>query len=333
MSKWFVTGGNGFIGTNLVALLSGGAGSTQQPANKITVYDSAPITAAGHISALKQAAEAGGVGSEINCITGDILDRAALQQAMAGADYVVHLAASSDVSASVRDPFFDHQNNVVGTLNTLHAASTAGVKRFVFASSSAPLANATPPIHEEMAADLGNPYAAGKLAGEAYCQAFSQCYGLQTTVLRFSNVFGPYSDRASGVIPTFIRNAIAGKPVEIYGDGSATRDFIHVSDICAVIVKAALDQRPSKGAIFHVATKTETSIREIASLVADVMRARGINPPELVFKPERVGDVPRSYSENTKARHFFDWEPREKLESDVEELVAWFLSMTSVNRI
>ncbi|WP_417414477.1 NAD-dependent epimerase/dehydratase family protein [Hoeflea sp.] len=327
MSRWFVTGGNGFIGSNLVTLLAGAPGTTPPLAREIVIYDSTEAPASRPIDALRQAAGARGNAPDITCITGDILDRPAMAEAMAGADYVVHLAASSNVNRSVEDPFFDHQNNVIGTLNTLDAARMAGVKRLVFASSSAPLANAAPPIHEDMAPDLGNPYAAGKLAGEAYCQAFSSCYGLQTTVLRFSNVFGPYSDRSSGVIPTFIRKLLASEPIEIYGDGSATRDFIHVSDICAVIAKAATDQRPSRGEVFHVATKAETSILKVATLLVEAMRARGFETPELLFKPERVGDVPRSFSENSKARQFFNWQPRTTLEKDIGDLVDWFVAL------
>lgn len=324
MSRWFVTGGNGFIGTNLVRLLAGASGTAEPLAREIVIYDSTPAPAGRHAVAL------GADGApEITHVTGDILDPAALTQAMEGADYVVHLAASSSVNRSVEDPFFDLQNNVIGTLNALQAARTAGVKKLVFASSSAPLANAAPPIHEQMAPDLGNPYAAGKLAGEAYCQAFSSCYGLQTTVLRFSNVFGPYSERSSGVIPTFILKLLAGQPIEIYGDGSATRDFIHVSDICAVIAKAATDTRPSRGTVFHVATRTETSILKIATLLVEAMRARGFETPELLFRPERVGDVPRSFSENSKARQFFNWEPRNTLEKDVGDLVDWFIALNT----
>lgn len=333
MSKWFITGGNGFIGTNLVAFLSSPTNFVKQKVNEITIYDSKPATETGHLNDINQVAKLHTSAPKITCITGDILDRVSLKEAMNGADYIVHLAASSDVSVSVGDPFFDLQNNVVGTLNTLQAAREIGAKRLVFASSSAPLANAKSPIHEEMAANLGNPYAAGKLAGEAYCKAFSECYGLETVVLRFANVFGPYSDRASGVIPSFIRKAIAEKSIEIYGDGSATRDFIHVSDICFIIAKAAIDARPSKGEIFHVATKTETSIVKIASLVADAMRARGLNPPRFDFKPERIGDIPHCFSENIKARDYFSWEPRNQLQKDIDDLASWFLELQKAGRL
>jgi UDP-glucose 4-epimerase len=164
---------------------------------------------------------------------GDIRDKTLPYEVFAGVDSIVHLAALIDISASVADPIQNHEINVNGTFNMLHAAVKHNVKKFVFASSTAVYDDAkTLPLQENIALHPISPYAASKVAGEAYCSAFASCLGLETTVLRFFNIYGPRSENSpySGVITKFLQKIIKGEVLTIDDDGKQTRDFIHVSD-------------------------------------------------------------------------------------------------------
>ena len=177
---------------------------------------------------------------------GDVRDAEAVARAAAGTDAVIHLAAAGNVADSVADPFGNFEANARGTLYTLQAAARAGAARFVFASTGGALiGDAPPPVDEESMPRPISPYGASKLAGEGYCHAFRGAYGLPTIALRFANVYGPRSELKRGAVTRFVRAALDGTPITIYGDGAATRDFIHVRDLCAGIV-AALEARDAR---------------------------------------------------------------------------------------
>jgi len=201
-----VTGGAGFIGTNLVhSLVAKGVAAR--------CFDN-------FSTGLRTDAEHAGYD---DVIEGDILDADALARAVRGCEYVVHLAAQAGVPASVANPLHDAEMNVIGTLNALIAARDADVHGFVLASSNAPLGEIRPPAHEGIVARPISPYGASKLAGEAYCSAFAGSYGLPTVALRFANVYGPYSYHKGSVIAAWCRQLFAGEPLVVYGDGNQTR--------------------------------------------------------------------------------------------------------------
>jgi UDP-glucose 4-epimerase len=295
-----VTGGAGFIGVNLAPVLADLGFLTR-------CYDS---FATGHRSDAEAAAY-----DEI--IEGDVLDPDGLAEAVRECTHVVHLAAQAGVPASVADPVGDCELNVRGTLNALIAARDASVQGFVYASSSAPLGEITPPAHEELVPRPTSPYGASKLAGEAYCSAFAGSYGLATVALRFSNVYGPFSYHKGSVVAAFCKRALAGEPLVVYGDGSQTRDFVFVEDLSRGI--AAAVSSGGKGVVAHLGSGTETTVLEVAGMVSE--RAGRVR---VEHQPERAGDVTRSWSDISLARDLFGFAPRVGLAEGLDRTVAWF---------
>jgi nucleoside-diphosphate-sugar epimerase len=227
-----VTGGAGFIGSSLVRSLAGDGLS-------VRVLDD---FSTGRPENLE------GVAGDLEVLEGDVRDPAAVAKAVTGAEVVYHLAALPSVARSVADPRASHEVNVDGTLNLLLAAVDAEVRRLVYASSSSVYGD-TPvlPKHEDMPVSPRSPYAAAKLAGEAYCRSFARVYPLETVCLRFFNVFGPRQDPASqyaAVVPRFVTRMLAGRPAEVTGDGGQTRDFTFVDNAVHACRLAAVAPRP-----------------------------------------------------------------------------------------
>jgi len=295
-----VTGGAGFVGVNLAPVLAHLGYATR-------CYDN-------FSTGRRDDADSAGY-DEI--VEGDVLDPSALIEATSGCTHLVHLAAQSGVPASVEDPVTDCEINVTGTLHALLAARDAGVAGFVFASSNAPLGEITPPAHEGLVPRPTSPYGASKLAGEAYCSAFAGSYNLPTVALRFSNVYGPYSYHKGSVVAAFCKRALAGEPLIVYGDGTQTRDFVFVEDLCRGIAAAVADG--GKGVVAHLGSGTETTVLEVARQVSD--RFGGV-PVE--HRPSRVGDVAHSTADISGARERFGFAPRVGLDEGLDHTVSWF---------
>ena len=241
-----------------------------------------------------------------------------------GADVIVHLAANTGVAPSVEDPRADCQTNVIGTLNMLEAARHAQVGRFVFASSGAPLGVQTPPLHEEMAPHPASPYGASKLAGEGYCSAYFHSFGVETVALRFGNVYGEGSTRKASVVAKFIKQALAGEVLEIYGDGSQTRDFIHIGDLIRAIHAAAT--RPGIGGdVFQIATSRETTVGELTEKLVAVLKEETGIEAQWINGASRTGDVARNFSDTTRARERLGWQAETELDKGLRQTVRFFL--------
>lgn len=297
-----VTGGAGFIGVNLSPVLTEHGLTTR-------CYDNFTT---GH----RSDAESAGY-DEI--VEGDILDADGLSAAAQGCDYVIHLAAQAGVPQSIADPYRDSALNVGGTLNALVAARDAGVSGFVLASSNAPLGEIQPPANEQMVPRPKSPYGASKLAAEAYCSAFHGSWGVPTIALRFANVYGPYSYHKGSVVASFCKRAIAGEDVIVYGDGSQTRDFVYVKDLCAGIAAAVTSGHG--GIVAHLGTGIETPVIDVANAVLTA-----VNDPALTIehRPIREGDVARNCADITLARTTFGYNPTTTLETGLASTVAWF---------
>ena len=238
-------------------------------------------------------------------------------------DIIVHLAANTGVPKSVENPRLDMECNVMGTFNMLEAARHHGIKRFVFASSGAPAGEVTPPIHEELPPHPVSPYGASKLAGEGYCSAYFRTFGIETVALRFSNVYGPGSSHKTSVVAKFIKRALAGQPLEIYGDGTQTRDFIYIDDLIDALVLAAT-KNGIGGETFQIATSRETTLDELTTILLDVLERSGVRRPQVKKTEPRLGDVKRNFSNTTKARRMLGWKCRWNLEKGLEKTVEWF---------
>ena len=324
MTRWLITGGCGFIGCNLVRHLLAEGGHSIRVLDNLETGGPERLAALAPLHDFPGGADAlGGSGGGVELVVGDVLDQELVHLSARGRDVLVHLAANTGVGPSVEDPRRDCMANVIGTLNCLDAARHGGVRRFVFASSNAPLGAVEPPVHEETAPRPASPYGVSKLAGEGYCSAYWQSFGLETVALRFGNVYGPGSDRKSSLVAAFIRRGLAGQPLEVFGDGNQTRDFIFVDDLVQAVVKAA--KVPGIGGeIFQIATARETTVAEVARLVADAMTEAGLRSVAMRHVAPRVGDARRSYANTTKAERLLGWRASTPLEEGVRQVMRWF---------
>jgi UDP-glucose 4-epimerase len=260
-------------------------------------------------------------GVPLECVRASLADREAVEQAVAGVDAIVHLAARAGIPDSVVDPIGTFEANVVQTLGLLDAARRAGIARFVFASSNAAAGDHEPPADETDLPHPVSPYGASKLAGEAYCQAYAATYGMAACSLRFSNAYGPYSLHKRSVVATWLRAALAGEPVTIHGDGGQTRDFVHASDVADAVL-AALDAPADRvaGELFQVGTGRETTIARLA----DVMEVAIGRPIEVVHAPDRAGDIRRNVGRVDKAAEALGYRATVSLEDGLRRTAAWY---------
>ena len=320
--NWLVTGGCGFLGTSLVRDLVGEGGHSVRVVDNLAVGAREDLReASGGFS------EGSGEGTfperGVELVVGDILDEELAVTAARGADVIVHFAANTGVGPSVEDPRGDCVTNVIGTLNYLEAARHNGVGRFVFASSGAPVGEVEPPIHEEIPPHPVSPYGASKLAGEGYCSAYFKTYGVGTVALRFGNVYGPGSGHKGSVVAKFVKKAMAGEGLEVYGDGTQTRDFVYVDDlIWAVKLAATADEAP--GETFQIATNAETTVGELVEKLIPALAAEGVKGVEVRNTAPPFKEVMRNYSDTSKARRVLGWQAEVGLEDGLRRTVAYF---------
>jgi len=321
--NWLVTGGCGFIGTSLIKRLQEEAGHNIRVIDNLctgTREDLGKVCTYSEMSSNEISDSPAGV----ELIIGDILDEQLSLDVSQGIDVIVHLAANTGVGPSVEDPRSDCYANVIGTFNYLEAARKNGVPRFVFASSGAPAGEVEPPIHEELPSHPVSPYGASKLAGEGYCSAYKHSFGIDTVALRFGNVYGPGSLHKSSVVAKFIRRALNGETLEIFGDGTQTRDFIYIDDLIEAAMLAATI-KDIGGETFQIATNRETTVGEMSEQLVGIMESKGISGIKVVNAEMRVGDVKRNYSDTTKARTRLGWQPRTDLKDGLEQTIDYFL--------
>ena len=302
VERVLVTGGCGFIGANLIRSIRAGTDW------RVRVVDDLRTGRESYVS-----------GELAEVVIGDVADPAVLEPALAGVDAVVHLASQTGVLPSVEDPARDFEGNTMATFRVLDGCRRRGIARVVFASSGASVGEVTPPIHENIVPRPLSPYGAGKLAGEAYVQGFAGSFVMQTAALRFSNVYGPYSLHKDNAIPNFIKRCLRGERLEIYGDGSQTRDFIHVHDLCDGII-AAVRADGIGGEIFQLGTSVETSVVELARLIQEVTGAEA----EIDFEERRAGEVYKSCVDISKAQRLLGFQPAIELREGLAQTAEWY---------
>ena len=320
--NWLITGGCGFIGRNLLkALLS-------EEGNYIRVIDNLSTGTRKDLAGICNFQESKTVSAPIDNRVDfyylDILDEKAAIEVSKDIDVIVHLAANTGVGPSVAHPRNDCLNNVIGTLNYLEAARINDVKRFVFASSGAPAGECDPPIHEELPPHPVSPYGASKLAGEGYCSAYYRTFGIETIALRFSNVYGPLSAKKSSVVAKFIKRIIEGRPIEIYGDGGQTRDFIYIDDLVRALYLAATTPKIG-GEIFQIATAQETTVDELSRILISLFEELGWKKEiPISYSDIRLGDVRRNFSDISKAKTMLKWQPQTTLKDGLRKTIDWY---------
>lgn len=330
--NWLITGGCGFLGTSLIHRLVKEGDHAVRVVDNLSVGTRDDIKAVGDYIELDPASLGSSsvlryhdsASTPIQLIVGDILDKDLAIKAAEGMDVIVHLAANTGVAPSVEDPRGDCMNNVIGTLNYLEAARYKNVKRFIFASSGAPVGECEPPIHEEIVPHPVSPYGASKLAGEGYCSSYCRTFGIETVALRFGNVYGPRSKHKNSVVAKFIREAMNGEALEIYGDGTQTRDFIFIDDLIEAICLASVTQGVG-GEIFQIATSIETTLAELTEKLISVLNKFDLKNIKIKNVPSRLGDVKRNFSDTSKADKMLGWRPIVTLSGGLRQTIEWFL--------
>ena len=303
-----VTGGAGFIGSNLVIRLV-------ELGYDVTVLDNLSTGKLDNLAA---------VSGRVLVVQGDIRDEKAVRAVMDRVDVVFHQAALPSVPRSIAAPVESNAVNVDGTLNILAAARSASVRRVVYASSSSVYGDAPElPKREETAGVPRSPYAVSKLAAELYCRVFTHVYGLETVSLRYFNVYGPRQNPDSeyaAVVPRFIRALLHGDPTEIYGDGEQTRSFTFITDVVDANLKAAT-ARNVAGEAFNIAGTERTSLNELHRQIRELVGADPSSAPR--HTEERAGDIKHSYADLAKAKRLLGYAPRVGLAEGLQATVQW----------
>jgi nucleoside-diphosphate-sugar epimerase len=296
-----VTGGAGFIGSNLVELLLA-------EGHEVVILDN---LSSGYAENVMPAAE---------FVTGDVSDEGAAHDAMEGCEAVFHLAASVGNTRSIDDPVRDSMVNVIGTLRVLEAARAHGVGRIVFSSSAGIFGELkTLPIREDHPQDPDSPYGTSKLAAEKMCLVYNKLYGMHNVCLRYFNVYGARQrfDAYGNCIPIFAERMLRGQDVTIFGDGKQTRDFVNAGDVVRANYLAATT--PGVSGVFNLGSGTRIAIDDLVDLMAEVSGTR----PNIIFGPERPGDVRDSLAAIDAAAAAFGFKPSVQLEDGLRAYFDW----------
>ena len=306
MAHYLVTGGAGFIGSHLAEELV-------RRGHQVRVADSLITGKRSNLDHI----------TEIEFLEGDLADVDVARRAVQGCDYVLHQAAIPSVPRSVKDPITSHRANVDGTLNVLVASRDAGVKRVVFAASSAAYGDTpTLPKHENMPTNPLSPYALQKVIGEEYLRLFTRLYGLETVAIRYFNVFGPRQDPSSpysGVISVFATALLENRSPTIFGDGSQSRDFTYVTNVVDGVLRAC-EAKGASGEVINVATGGRITLNQLFDEMKKLVGAT-VTP---IYAEPRRGDVRDSQADITKARALLGYEPVASFEEGLRKTVEWY---------
>ena len=308
MAKYLVTGGAGFIGSNIVEELV-------NRGEFVRVLDNLCTGKKENIEPFMD---------KIEFSEGDIRDEGDVEKALDGIEYVIHQAALRSVAKSVEAPVITNDVNVNGTVNVLMKSKAAGIKRVVYASSSSAYGDCEEfPQKETIAPNPISPYAVSKLAGEYYCRMFSATMGLETVSLRYFNVFGPRQNpesKYSAVIPAFIDMIMKDQPCTIDGDGTQSRDFTYVKNVVDANL-AACEAEGASGMYFNVACGESYSVTDVAEGIKKILKK---DIPSL-HGPRRPGDVMKTYADISQLENILKVKPQVSFHEGLEKTVAWFV--------
>lgn len=296
-----VTGGAGFIGSNLVELLL-------QDGHSVVVLDD---LSSGHEANLNP---------DVPFVRGDVSEADAAERAARGCDVIFHLAASVGNTRSIDDPIRDSQVNVIGTINVLQAARVHGIRRVVLSSSAGIFGELkTLPIDEDHPQDPDSPYGVSKLAAEKMCLAYNKLYGMSNVCLRYFNVYGLRQryDAYGNVIPIFAEKMLRGEPITVYGDGEQTRDFVNVADVAQANYRAGVSE--SAAGAFNIGSGTRISVNRLAEVMAEASGER----LEIVHGDPRPGDVRDSLAAIDAAEAAFGFRPTREIGAGLREYFDW----------
>lgn len=296
MAKILVTGGAGFIGSHLVdALIERG--------HQVLILDN---LSTGKKENINQKAE---------FLNLDLRDFKKIRPAFEGVDFVFHLAALPRIPLSIAKPIETNEVNLTGTLNALIASKEAGVKKFIYSSSSSVYGQQKKlPMKEDMKCDPLNPYALQKYVGELYCRIFPEIYNLATVSLRYFNAYGPRQPEEGAYVPVtgvFLGQKQKGAPLTVTGDGEQTRDFSHVSDVVRANILAMESEKVGRGEAINIGAGENHSINEVAKLIGG----------EITYIPLPPGEMRHTLADISLAKDLLGWEPKIKLEEGISNLL------------
>jgi UDP-glucose 4-epimerase len=318
--KVLITGGAGFIGSNLADAIAGHV-------DQLTILDNMSNGSYSNLESLLDRHR-----DKVALLKGDVRNREECLEASRDKDIVFHLAAQINPAKAVDDPEYDFEVNARGTLNVLEAARKNKVKRLVFASTNIYGNPKSLPVDENHPIDLLSPYAAAKLAGEAYSIVYHNTHGLETVRLRFCNVYGPRqtTKSESGAIMLFAERLLNGEAPVIFGDGKQTRDFVYVSDVVDALVKSSIVPEAA-GEAFNIGSGAETSINDLARIIMDLMTELTTKDfhVEPVHGTSRAADFRRARMDISKAQRILEYRPTTTLEAGLRKALAWRLSSAS----
>ncbi|HLQ43137.1 MAG TPA: SDR family oxidoreductase [Planctomycetaceae bacterium] len=307
MTTYLVTGGAGFIGSHLVTRLV-------EEGHRVRVLDNLCTGTLENLAHLKDGFE---------FVHGDVADPAVVRRAVDGVEVVFHQAALASVPLSVKDPLSVHTACATGTVSVLDAARQSGVRRVVYAGSSSAYGNdPVKPKRESQLPQMLSPYAAAKLAGELYCEAFAACYPLETVRLRYFNIFGERQDPASpysAVIPLFVAAVLQGRRPTIFGDGSQSRDFTYVGNVVHANLLASQVSGVS-GKVFNVACGQSLSVLDLLHLICDQLNV----PFDPIFAPPRAGDVKDSWADISATERELGYRPQVGLTEGLQRTIDYY---------
>lgn len=317
LKKIVVTGGAGFIGSHLVdnLILKG---------YNVKVIDN---LSQGLLENIKKHI----TNDKFEFIKEDIQNKEKINKALNGADVVIHLAAVVSVIRSIKEPELVNSVNVTGTLNVLNACVKQNVKRFIFASSAAVYGgNVNLPVKVECAVNPLSPYAASKAAGEAYCKAYFDSFGLETIILRFMNIYGTRRSTGlySGVMIKFAEAITKKEPLTIFGDGYQSRDFTYVNDVVNAII-LAINKEDAKGETFNIGTGTPTTINELANKFIKITKNSN---QKIMYTDPRKGEIRHSYADISKTKKILGYEPKTNQEEALRDFIDWYKNKERINK-
>lgn len=311
MGAVLVTGGAGFIGSNIAeALIAQG--------HEVVILDDLSSGKMENVIELSGS-------NQINFIKGSIEDTDLLRSIITSKKISVisHQAAVASVARSIQDPVRTMEVNVAGTANLFHVASECGCKRIVFASSSAVYGDSPEiPKRETMTFASKSPYAMSKASNEMLGCVYSGLYGIDIVGLRYFNVFGKRQDPASdyaAVIPKFIMQALRDEPITVEGDGGQTRDFIYIDDVVQANLTALFGERKC-GSVFNIANGEQTSIIDLARMIISESGSKS----NIIFKPARAGDIRDSVGDNRYAEENLGYKNSFTVKDGLASTVAWY---------
>lgn len=320
---WLVTGAAGFIGSHLVERLLR-LGQTVRGLDNFSTGKRANLEEVRTSVSDEEWAR-------LHMVDGDLRDPVTCAAACEGVEHILHQGALGSVPRSIEDPLSSHQSNVDGTLNLLIASRDAGVKRFVFASSSSVYGDSSDlPAVEERVGRVLSPYAATKTINETYAGVFARAYGMEPVGLRYFNVFGPRQDPEgayAAVIPKWIDAILRGEQVFINGDGSTSRDFCYVQNVVQVNLLAATTENPEAlDRAFNVAMHARTSLSELFGKLKQLLQERdpSLVVPDPVYREFRAGDIPHSFADVSKAKRLLGYEPTHDIDQGLQEAIEWY---------